>query len=76
MGAYHSGKLREPTLRASAKGGLQTPPEETDFASVQGVAGQQKLPALFGGEAVFHQGKIERFVGAVELVAHDRMPNV
>ena len=51
-------------------------PVETHFRRVQRMAPQHQSPPLLRGHPVFHQGQVQVFVAAVELVADHRMPVV
>ena len=51
-------------------------PFEFHFGGVQGVVGEDKALALFGGQPVFDEVEIKIFISAVKFVADDGMAEV
>ena len=69
-------KLREPTLRFATELHRPAPPLESQRARVQRMIPQDQLRPLFVRQSPFHQRQIQIHVAAVNLVAHDGMPDM
>jgi hypothetical protein len=66
----------EPRLGFNAKDPLLAAPLESNFARVQGMVRQDQPPPLFRRQTVLHERQIQVLVAPIQLVAHNRMPEV
>ena len=69
-------KLSNPGRQLGVKDRLPAAPLEAHLARVQRVVRQDQPPPLLRRQTVLHQRQIQILVASIQLVAHDRMPDV